>query len=96
MSGWQLVEKKNKRKQQEIVLVDVPRNEWCEWDEESRNIFLLLREKKAGLTAVQLGKSLNMSKDEVGEFLYSDDMQPYVERRGNAPNRVWRIKRKEQ
>lgn len=96
MSGWQVVEKKKKSKKK-ILLKDVPRSEWCEWDEESRKIYLLLRQNSnRGVTAAQLAKALDMTKEDVGQFLYSDDMQPYVERRGNAPDRVWRIKRQEQ
>jgi len=83
--------------------MDVPRQEWCdEWSPDERAIFVVLREAKKGMTALQLAAELNNrcaadeernnTKESVGQLLYDGALSSYVEREGDPPNRKWRIK----
>lgn len=97
--GWTLAGEKKKKKPI-VQMVDVPRCEFVEWDEDARDLFVIMREMfPKCATAEDLSKLLNakrkcaeFNKMNVGDLLYGDELNPYVTRCGKPPNRVWRVR----
>ncbi len=97
--------RKQKQKQRAAApLVDVPRDEWVdEWNDVERDLFVIMRDvAPRAMTAAKLAVALEAKrreagdtdpydKEAVGNYLYGDNMAPYVVRSGHPPGRVWRV-----
>lgn len=89
--GWTVVAGGKKKK----VMVDVPRCEFVDWDDDARKLFVLMREIYPNAASAQeLAKKMgeDFNKMNIGDLLYGDELNPYVERIGKPPNRKWRVK----